>query len=97
MCLLLAPDLPRHFQLFFLFFFWLRPITVIKRQTRPAVHAIDQSILLRCLWMKIELIQSRKTVHYFQLSFVIEGATEKLSKFYSPGPIFTTFHFIHNL
>jgi hypothetical protein len=26
------------------------PLTVLKRQTRQAVHAIKQSILLRCLW-----------------------------------------------
>ncbi len=33
----------------FFAFFWLRPITLLKRQTRQAVRAIDQSILLRCL------------------------------------------------
>jgi hypothetical protein len=43
MCPLLAPHIPRHFGLF-----WLQPITVLKRQTRQAIHATDQSIFLRC-------------------------------------------------
>jgi hypothetical protein len=29
--------------------FLLRPLTVLMKQTRQAVHAINQSILLRCL------------------------------------------------
>jgi len=33
------------------FIFWLWPITVLKRQPRQAVHAVDQSIFLRCLWI----------------------------------------------
>ncbi len=31
-----------------LFLLW--PLTVLMNQTRQAVHAIKQSILLRCLW-----------------------------------------------
>ncbi len=31
-----------------LFLLW--PLTVLMKQTRQAVHAIKQSILLRCLW-----------------------------------------------
>jgi len=44
-CLLQAP----HFLAFFLFFF-LWPLTVLMEQTRQAVCAVKQSILLRCLW-----------------------------------------------
>ncbi len=32
--------------------FLLRPLTVLMKQTRQAVHTIKQSILLRCLWFK---------------------------------------------
>ncbi len=35
-------------RLLFSFFVWL--LTVLKKQTRQAGHAIKQSILLRCLW-----------------------------------------------
>jgi hypothetical protein len=42
MCLLLVPV--------FQGFFFMRPLTVLMRQTRQAVRAIHQSILLRCLW-----------------------------------------------
>ncbi len=38
-------------RLFFLYLFLLRPLTVLMNQTRQAVRAIKQSILLRCLWM----------------------------------------------
>ncbi len=34
----------------FLFFFLLRSLTVLMKQTRQAVCAVKQSILLRCLW-----------------------------------------------
>ncbi len=37
---------------FFLFFNMLRPLTVLMMQTRQGVHAIKQSILLRCLWLE---------------------------------------------
>jgi hypothetical protein len=30
--------------------FLLQPLTELMKQTRQAVHAIKQSILLRCLW-----------------------------------------------
>ncbi len=33
-----------------LLLFFMRPLTVLMRQTRPAVRGIHQSILLRCLW-----------------------------------------------
>ncbi len=45
MCLLIVALLPRAF-----FAFLLRPVTVVIRQTRQAVRAINQSIFLRCLW-----------------------------------------------
>jgi hypothetical protein len=38
---------------FFFFHFLLPPLAVLMRQTRQAVHAINQSIFLRCLWVKI--------------------------------------------
>jgi hypothetical protein len=36
---------------FFFFIFLLRPLTVLMKQTRQAVRAIKQSILLSCLWI----------------------------------------------
>jgi hypothetical protein len=39
--------------LFFLFL--LQPFTVLMKQTRQAVHAIKQSIFLRCLWYILNL------------------------------------------
>ncbi len=39
-----SPGLPR------LLLFLLWPLQVLMIQTRQAVHAIEQSILLRCLW-----------------------------------------------
>ncbi len=51
MCPLLAPHLPRRFSAFFSFLFLLCLLTVLIRQTRQAVHAINQSIFLRCLWL----------------------------------------------
>ncbi len=44
MCLLPVLPLPRAFM--------LQPQTVLNRQTRQAVCAINQSIFLRCLWMR---------------------------------------------
>jgi hypothetical protein len=44
MCPLLAP-------VFQGFFFLLRPLTVLMKQTRQTVLAVNQSILLRCLWV----------------------------------------------
>ena len=38
-----------------LLFFLLRPFTVLMKQTRQAVLAINQSILLRCLWIQAKL------------------------------------------
>ena len=32
-------------------FFFMRPLTVLMRQTRQVKHTIHQSILLRCLWI----------------------------------------------
>jgi hypothetical protein len=32
--------------------FLLQPLTVLIKQTRQSVHAIRQSILLRCLWLE---------------------------------------------
>ncbi len=36
-----------------LFAFLLRPLTVLMRQTRQAVGAINQSIFRRCLWASL--------------------------------------------
>ncbi len=44
----MCPLLASHF-----FTFWLPPLAMLMRQTRQAVHAINQSIFLRCLWVKI--------------------------------------------
>ncbi len=38
--------------LFLFLFLLLRPLTVLLKQTRQAVHAVKQSIFLRCLWFK---------------------------------------------
>jgi hypothetical protein len=47
MCLLLAPVL--------IGFYLLQPLTVLMKQTRQVVHAVKQSILLRCLWLAPQL------------------------------------------
>jgi hypothetical protein len=48
MCLLLAQLVIG----FFSFFFLLRPLKVLMKQTRQAVCTIKQSIILRCLWVR---------------------------------------------
>jgi hypothetical protein len=40
--------------------FLLRPLAVLMKQTRQAVRAIKQSILLRCLWLRL----APKTSHF---------------------------------
>jgi len=54
MCLLLAPLIIG----FFSFFFLLRPLTVLMKQTRQAVCTIKQPIFLRCLWLPLTLMFS---------------------------------------
>jgi hypothetical protein len=34
---------------------------------------------------------------FFKFSQNLEAATEKVFEFYTPGIVFTTFHFLHNL
>ncbi len=46
MCPLLAQPIIAFFS-----FFLLWPFTVLMKQTRQAVHAIKQSIILSCLWL----------------------------------------------
>ena len=41
-------------------FFLLRPLTVLMKQTRQAVCAIKQYILLRCLWPRCTLQSNRQ-------------------------------------
>ncbi len=55
-CLLLVP----HFFPFFFFLLW--PLTILMRQTRQALHAINQSIFLRCLWCGCMCIQCVKSI-----------------------------------
>ncbi len=47
----MCPRLAPHFQPFFL----LWPLTVLLKQTRQAVHAVKQSILLRCQQLECTL------------------------------------------
>ncbi len=47
--MLCAATSARLSRLLFLFLWW--PLTVLMKQTRQAVHAFKQSILLRCLWL----------------------------------------------
>ncbi len=51
MCPLQAPFLIVNKLLFF-FFLLLRLLTVLMKQTRQAVCAVEQSIFLRCLWLE---------------------------------------------
>ncbi len=63
MCPLLVPHLPRAFSSSFL----LRSLTVLIRQTRQVVRAINQSIFLRCLWIntiEIVVISMVNTYHW---------------------------------
>jgi hypothetical protein len=57
-----VPTTSATFLAFFFFFFLLWPLTVLMKQTRQAVCAIKQSILLRCLCVvptKLQLWLSR--------------------------------------
>ncbi len=54
----------KAFLAFFLLF-WLRPIALLKRQTRQAVCAIDKSILLRCLWFALKRKWKRSILNWF--------------------------------
>ncbi len=47
---LLVPHLPMAFLASFFLSFLLLPLTVLMRQTRQVVCAINQPIFLRCLW-----------------------------------------------
>ncbi len=49
--------------------FWLfslRPITVLMRQTRQAVRAINQSIFLRCLWNQLSAVHNNICGLYYK-------------------------------
>ncbi len=62
MCPLLVPVLIGFF------FFSLLPLTVLMKQTRQVVHAIKQSILLRCLWVNlINLFWHKLTIAFSKL------------------------------
>jgi hypothetical protein len=45
--------------------FLLQPLTVLLRQTRQAIHAINQPIFLKCLWAFLH-----KTKHEGQTAFL---------------------------
>ncbi len=60
MCPLLALPLPRAF-------LW-HPLTVLTRQTRQAVRAINQSIFLRCLCIQHNKPHSFKFKYIYELS-----------------------------
>ncbi len=47
----ICPILAPHFQLFYIFL--LQPLLVLMRQTRQAVCAFNQSIFLRCQWIRV--------------------------------------------
>ncbi len=51
----------------FSFYFLLRPLTVLMKQTRQAVRAVQQSILLRCIWL---LFNKLALVNLNQISMV---------------------------
>ncbi len=51
-CYVLATSAGLKRLTFFFFFCLLWPLTVLMMQTRQAVRAIKQSILLRCLWLQ---------------------------------------------
>ncbi len=58
--------------------FLLWPLTVLMKQTRQAVHAVKQSILLRCLWleetMKTNLLSQS---HSEMILLVLKGKENK--------------------
>ncbi len=67
MCSLLVPLLPRlNF-----FFFLLRPLTVLMKQTRQAVRANKQFILLRCLWTSLLWLNLWQLLLYLWSHFVV--------------------------
>jgi hypothetical protein len=56
----------KRLHLLFFFFFGLQPLTVLMKQTRQAVHAIKQSILLRRLWVIYKNFQNKPTEYFRQ-------------------------------
>ena len=63
--------------------FLLRPLTVLMKQTRQAVHAVKQSILLRCLWLKwmlYELICIEQSTFFFYI--ILNNITIIITKYY---------------
>jgi hypothetical protein len=76
-----VPATSATFLAFFLFFL-LRPLTVLMKQTRQAVHAVKHSLLLRCLWMKqseVERVQiiEMKGITRCKLTIISESAVCK--------------------
>ncbi len=70
MCLLLAPVLIGFFS------FLLQPLTVLMKQTRQAVRAIRQSIIIRCLWFGLSYLELTSKNH---MAFLVYNA--QASKF----------------
>ncbi len=67
MCLLLAPVLVGFFSFSF---FLLQPLTVLMKQTRQAVCAIKQTILLRCVWGRLRIVDLLILTSLDQLAFI---------------------------
>jgi hypothetical protein len=51
-----VPAISTHLPRLLFTYFLLQPLTALMKQTRQAVRAVKQSIFLRCLWLKKQLI-----------------------------------------
>jgi hypothetical protein len=56
----------------FFSFFLMWPLTVLMKQTRQAVHAIKQSILLRCLWLEYQNHHLRRDIWWLNFKSTIK-------------------------
>jgi hypothetical protein len=70
------------FLAFSFFFFLLWPSTVLMQQTRQAVCAVKQSILLRCLWLKPN-VSVRESVWYSADVFLAHWRRKALADSYT--------------
>jgi hypothetical protein len=57
--------------LYFFFFLWWQ-LTVLMKQTRQAVCAVKQTILLRCVWGRLRIVDLLLLSSLYQLLFSLK-------------------------
>ena len=69
--------------LFFLFL--LQLLTVLMKQKRQTVHAIQQSILLRCLWFEASG-NNKRQISFFDLNNLVRQDTDRITSICVTSP-----------